>query len=206
MSDEILLEDGGELLLESEDSVLLEGTAPESPELNVRTIKSKVFGAVRDIRISWNLDYMEGDFVFDSFLQDYESDEGIETSVIISLFTDRRAGNDDILPDLSNPDKRGWWGDLVSPTVEGDQIGSRLWLLSREKVLKTVLQRAKKYATEAVQWMIDDAIASKIDVNVEAQLSNNNTHILAIQVLVYKPDGNIVPLQYDLQWASQSLR
>jgi phage gp46-like protein len=91
-------------------------------------------------------------------------DDGLITSVIISLFTDRRAEEDDALPDGS--DRRGWWGDIYSD-LEGDRIGSRLWLLAREKQLPEVLVKAREYAVEALQWLIDDGVAAAVKVETE---------------------------------------
>lgn len=159
----------------------------------------------KDIRINFDMDLMEGDFVFDTELQDYESDEGLETTLIISLFTDRRAQDDDVLPDSDSMDRKGWWGDLASPIVEGDQIGSRLWLLNREKTLSSTLQRAKQYVSEALQWMLDDGVAVRIDVNVERQGIVGHD-MLAIQVKIYQRDGVLIAKEYELQWTAQALR
>lgn len=41
---------------------------------------------------------------------DLLTDNSIETAVIISLFTDRRAQPSDLIPDGST-DRRGWWAD-----------------------------------------------------------------------------------------------
>ena len=60
--------------------------------------------------------------------------------------------------------RQGWWGDTYA-TVAGDRIGSRLWLLQREKILPLTLQRAEAYAKEALQWMIDDRLVERITVN-----------------------------------------
>ena len=136
-----------------------------------------------DIKISWDSGLMEGDFVFDSLLQDFDQDEEFQTAVLISLFSDRRANDDDVLPDPESSDRRGWWGDLAAPIIEGDQIGSKLWLLNREKTLPTVLQKAKQYAREALQWMIDDGVALTIDVEAWRQGIVGND-LLAIQIRI----------------------
>src|SRR5687767_5037389 len=77
---------------------------------------------------------------------DLLSGEDLETAIILSLFTDRRAKADDILDDPN--DKRGWWGDTYSE-IANDKIGSRLWLLSRAKITNTTLNRAREYVSEA---------------------------------------------------------
>lgn len=158
-----------------------------------------------DIRITWQEDLMEGDFNFQTDIQDLEASTGLQTAVIISLFTDRRAKEDDILPDSNNLGRRGWWGDLASPEVEGDQIGSRLWLLEREKTLESVLIKAKQYAEESLQWLIEDKAAVKVEAEVERQGISGND-ILALKVLIYQIDGNKKAKEYLFRWAVQELR
>lgn len=122
-------------------------------------------------------------------------DDGLETAVIISLFTDRRANADDVIPDGST-DRRGWFGDAFNEN-DHDQIGSRLWLLSREKQLSSVLVRAKEYAQEALQWMIDDGVAQSIDVTA----SNPRTGILALAVSIYRPLQPVTQYRFDAFWS-----
>lgn len=156
-----------------------------------------------DIRIVWdNSDLFEGDFNFDTDVQDLEQSTGLQTAVLISLFTDRRARQDDVLPDPNNNDRRGWWGDLAAPDVDGDKIGSRLWLLEREKTTRNVLERAKQYAKEALQWMLDDGVAVRVDVDVERQGSPGND-VLAIRCKIYKVDGQKETFEYSYQWNTQ---
>jgi phage gp46-like protein len=97
---------------------------------------------------------------------DYERGNEVLTNIIASLFTDARAHNDDILPDGS-ADRRGWWGNSFSDK----KIGSRLWLLSREKQLSSVLKRAQEYAEESLQWMIKERLIKSVTV-VAANPSN----------------------------------
>lgn len=81
--------------------------------------------------------------------------------MLISLFSWRKSEEDD---GIKAPNRQGWWGDTYA-TVAGDRIGSRLWLLQREKILPLTLQRAEAYAKEALQWMIDDRLVERITVN-----------------------------------------
>jgi len=82
-------------------------------------------------------------------------------SVVISLFTWRRAKPDD------NADQpNGWWGDTW-PAVQNDRYGSRLWLLQRQKLTNQTALIARTYITEALQWMIDDGVVSKIDLLIQ---------------------------------------
>ena len=103
---------------------------------------------------------------------DLVAEDSLRTAVILSLFLDRRAEDDDILPNGSD-DRRGWWADTVAPMTDygigggsasGDHIGSRLWLLSREKQLAGVLERARHYAEEALTWLVEDGVATAVQV------------------------------------------
>ena len=96
---------------------------------------------------------------------DLVADQGLQTAVVVSLFTDRRAEPDDAIPDGSN-DRRGWWGDTYA-AIPGDQIGSRLWLLGRAKETQDTLNRAREYALEALQWLVDDGLVKSVDVTAE---------------------------------------
>lgn len=112
-------------------------------------------------------------------------DAGLETAVVLSLFTDARAEDGDRLPD-DETDPRGWWGD-VAATVDGDRFGSRLWLLKREKQTQETLNRARTYAEEALAWLIDDGIATA--VLVEAEWISRG--LLGLGVTIALADGAI---------------
>ena len=47
--------------------------------------------------------------------------------------------------------------------MAGDRIGSRLYLLKREKNLPKVRERARDYALEALAWLKDDELVTGID-------------------------------------------
>jgi phage gp46-like protein len=93
---------------------------------------------------------------------DLALDDGLETSLIISLFTDRRAGDDDVLPDPMDSNRRGWWGDSYAP-IQGDLMGSRLWLRARERDEKQTFLRMKLDLEEATEWYVADGISSKVE-------------------------------------------
>jgi phage gp46-like protein len=119
-------------------------------------------------------------------------DDGLESAVVMSLFTDRLAEGD------SGGPRRGWWGDTYAD-VPGDQIGSRLWLLAREKQLPAVLVRVEDYATEALQWLIDDGVAAAVD----AQASFPGRGLLGVLITVSRRDGTRTALRF--QWTWQQL-
>lgn len=92
---------------------------------------------------------------------DLQKDTGLYSSVLVSLFTDRRAEDTDELP-LGETTRRGWWAD-----TKERKIGSKLWLLEREKTTLQTATRMRQAAVESLQWMIDEGICSAVDVVTE---------------------------------------
>lgn len=122
------------------------------------------------------------------------TDDTLETAVMISLFTDRRARPDDELPAIHNT-RRGWWGDTLSDQ-ENDEIGSWLWLLHREKTTYETLNQAREYSLEALQWLLEDRIAS--NVQVETRYLNQTAGLMVIEIVITKLDGSRE--RYSLLW------
>ncbi|MDH4319866.1 MAG: phage GP46 family protein [Desulfobulbaceae bacterium] len=125
---------------------------------------------------------------------DLTTDETLQTAVILSLFTDRRADPDDELPD-GTADRRGWWAEALDG-IEDDRIGSRLWLLAREKQTAEVANRAREYAEEALQWLVDDGVAAKVIVTTEWIAMG----ALGMLVEINKPDATKLTYKFDNIW------
>lgn len=116
-------------------------------------------------------------------------DNSLSTAVIISLFTDRRALDSDALPAGPNTDKRGWWGDAF----QSRPMGSRLWLLSREKQMASVLTRAKTYADEALVWLTDEQHVRRVQVTATAPRQG----VLHLAITLTLPNGSTIPLSFN---------
>lgn len=154
-----------------------------------------------DIKIKWDSILNEGDF--NVLNGDIENESGLETAVILSLFIDARARDDDVLPDDFNDDKRGWWGDLASPDVEGDQIGSRRWIfIERGKTTQEIMLSIKQTDEESLQWLIDDEIAQKINIEVE-RAGNPGNDYLHEKIEIFKKDGQKETYEFDTSWEAQ---
>lgn len=149
-----------------------------------------------DLRLAWDVYAAHLAIV----ANDLETDEGLETAVIVSLFTDRRADDSDALPD-GHTDRRGWWGDVVEAGAR-DRIGSRLWLLSREKQQPAVLARAEEYAREALAWLLDDRVAARVDVAAEF----SRPGWLGLLIEIHRPPTDPVTFRYQMTWAAQAAR
>ena len=114
---------------------------------------------------------------------DLMSDDSLLTAVVISLFTNRLAEPGDELP-AGETDRQGWWADSTLPALKTgggkDRIGSRLWLLKREKQLPSVLARAREYAEEALAWLVTEG------------------HVLAVKVIATAPARGVLLLDVRL--------
>lgn len=129
---------------------------------------------------------------------DLATDEGLQTAIIMSLFSDARIDADEVEDGIK--DRRGWWGDEF-PDTEGDAIGSKLWLLDRSKIIQETLNRAEQFATDALQWMIDDGVADSI--TAQAVFDVNQSMVLTI--LVYQP-GQKEPYKFTKKWNTEADR
>lgn len=126
---------------------------------------------------------------------DLAVDRELSTAVVISLFTDRRAEDDDIPPSGDPTDRRGWWGDQYA-LVLGDKIGSRLWLLDRAKRTRETALRAKEYALEALAWLLEDLVVSEVEVSTEM-----TERALLIGVGLQRPGRDPVFFRFAHAWS-----
>lgn len=112
-------------------------------------------------------------------------------AVVISLFTWRRAAPDD------NADvPMGWWGDTW-PAVQNDRYGSRLWLLQRSKLTNQTVNIARTYINEALQWMIDDGVVSRIELTIQRTGINE----LGNSLTLWRHGGPVV-ISFDDLWSA----
>jgi phage gp46-like protein len=91
---------------------------------------------------------------------DLAIDRGLSSAVLLSIFVDRRATADDLIPPEEDP--RGW---PLEPA--DDRWGSKFWLLERAKATTENLALARASALEALAWLVEDEIAESVDVRVE---------------------------------------
>ena len=88
---------------------------------------------------------------------DIETEDQLDTAILVSLFTDTRATSYEVVkPEL----RRGWIGELE---LEDEEIfGSKLWLLDQERLTLTTIGRANDFAEKALTWMVRDEIAVSV--------------------------------------------
>jgi phage gp46-like protein len=95
--------------------------------------------------------FIEGDIGYQ------DTPDQLTEAILISLFTNGRA-----LPDDNVEYRYGHWADQLDPN--GYQIGSRLYLLKREKITNQLIPTINDRIKQALQWLIDDGIAVSVDV------------------------------------------
>ena len=127
---------------------------------------------------------------------DLASDRGLKTAVMLSLFTDRRADNDDVPPSGNPNDRRGWWADEFAVNL-GDLFGSRLWLLDRSVLNNQTVLLATEYVNEALQWMIDDHVVASITPVITPMTQPSG---LTIGVTLQQPGADPVTYQFSWVW------
>ena len=133
-----------------------------------------------------------------------ELEDSLQTAIILSLFTDRRASADDALP-LNETNRRGWVGDEFMATGPGnarDDWGTRLWLCYIGKATGDVPAFAEFTCREGLQWLVRDGIASRIAVT--AQWVGERADRLAVRPQIYQP-GRSSPV-YDVLWGTSVKR
>lgn len=136
-------------------------------------------GEFSDVYIS------QGDFVFD---------DGLENMVLISLFSDAYVDK--------SQSYNGKCGGFFAENILGFNLGSKLWQLDRAKITrKDTLVLAAQYAKEALDWMVDAGIYSKVETY--AQKDTARTDSINLYIAAYKPDTGIDQYKYNTQWVAQ---
>ena len=144
-----------------------------------------------DIKTVWNSAGTSGDWILTANGADLDSGDDLVSAVIISLFTDGLANTDDTITDGTN-DPRGWIGNLGQDV----KIGSRLWLFERSKLTAATGPQVKDIATKALQWLIDDGVVARLDIETQVVLPDQ----LRMKVTAFKQDGNRIALDFSHAW------
>lgn len=126
---------------------------------------------------------------------DFESAEGFETAIPVSLFSSARASATQV-QDAKN--RRGWIGNILY--AEDDrELGGLLWILDQARITQDTLNDAKTYAQDSLQWMIEDGQARSIRVEVVKTSSRS------IQILIDITEIDNTVQRYITLWRSTDL-
>lgn len=140
-----------------------------------------------DIALVFDPKTMSFDYALDGaqLLQD----DGLTTAIYLSWFCDKRADPGDVLPEeqpgpfglnrQSGGDRRGWWGDFMTPAtarllpgqpypVPAYRIGSRFWMFRRRKMTAQLVSEVQAEAVDCLSWMKTDGLAKSITATARA--------------------------------------
>lgn len=130
---------------------------------------------------SYDIEFENGDF---------KIDDGLETSLIVSLLSDRRASETQVfLPQF----RRGWIGDLVT-TLPGFKFGSHIWLSEQSRITQETLSTISDSAEKSLGWML----TINLIVKVEAKAIITAQSSILLTIVVTSPDGSVSSKAFNL--------
>lgn len=129
----------------------------------------------------------------DGDLADVADDSGVETEALIALATDARVDPsdlDDLLlrdlgiaaPPTGRPN-RGYWADAV--LNDGEQTGSRLWLLEGAPVADVSIARVEELVAEALAPIVRAGRIASFDAGVSIDGQS-----IVVAPTLHLPDGS----------------
>jgi phage gp46-like protein len=146
-----------------------------------------------DLLVQWDNTNTIGDWVLAD--GDLQTGQDLETACLVSLFTDKLASAD-FRPTDGTSDRRGWWADPYN-----DQpLGSNLWQLERAKKTRDTLGLARRYASDALQWLVLDGVASSVVVDTRWIGPEVGSTMLGIAIAITKPDGSLTRFVFGWAW------
>lgn len=125
---------------------------------------------------------------------DILTDDFFDTSLLLSLFGEKRADSSEVVePQL----RRGWIGS------EGKDFenGSKLWLFDQARVTRTNLNRIQDEARKALQWLVDDGLAVSVD-EVTATARNGT---VTLEIVIRRSRSQVERRFFDL-WENTGVR
>ena len=92
---------------------------------------------------------------------DFANEDGFETNIWVSLFTDARADESQV---IVPENRRGWLGNLATEVPER-QLGGYLWLAEQRRLNQDTLNEVIDYIRKSIEWMVTDELCLKIEVS-----------------------------------------
>ena len=121
---------------------------------------------------------------------DLEAIDGLETAIIVSLFTYARTDRN-IVADAFR--RRGFSGNLLTLNTNY-QLGSELWTLEQSRLIQDTFNAGENIVRRALNFLIEDGIVD----NIEVSMNKSNDREATIEILLFK-DSNIVD-RYTTVW------
>lgn len=117
---------------------------------------------------------------------DILAEDFFDTSILYSIFGERRASADEM---LEPNQRRGWIGN--DSTFEN---GSKVWLYEQARITRSVMNGIADEVLKSLQWLVDDGYAVSIDKPV---ISVTREAVL-IEVTIRRPRDKVSRRFYKL--------
>lgn len=117
----------------------------------------------------------------------YETVDGMETAIDVSLFTDARAPENRVF-EASN--RRGYIGDILTADINRS-LGSILWTFEQSRITQKILNELRVASEQAFVWMIEN----KSILGVTATVTKVNSRSVRIDLLFRDRDNQIKKYQ-----------
>ena len=119
---------------------------------------------------------------------DFASTNGLDTAVVICLFTDKRTDSGNIEESF----RRGGFSGNILDKDTGFELGSELWVLKQSRADSNLLNKCSDYAYNCLTWMNNQGITDRIETPTEYSYdSNNRVTGIKINVILYKENNTV---------------
>ena len=121
---------------------------------------------------------------------DFESAEGFESAIPVSLFTDARAPASAV----ADPKRRrGWVGNIL--TIDDNrELGSLIWLYDQGRITAELLNNIRNVVVASLAWMLEDGILTGVEVKVKV----DGPRAIRVSALLTGVDNNVN--QFSVLW------
>lgn len=137
------------------------------------------------------------DIVIDAEAVDFATTDGLESAILVSLFSDRRADESEVSDPMQ---RRGWIGDLVSD-IPQDRYGSGLWLYEQRRLTDAISSGVRSEAVQSLDWMVEMGLVNYVDGAVTRTPSLRQ---LGLALTLHFANGGPVQLAYTLADATRT--
>jgi phage gp46-like protein len=132
---------------------------------------------------------LDSEGVFDFVVTDdgdLATSTGLESPLVVSLFSDRRAYEDEV-PDPMR--RRGWLHANLVGQSEDENFGSGIWLYEQARLSSDTVLGVEMEVRQALDWMIEERLISGSEVRV-TPIPGRRLLLIAITLILV--DGNVV--------------
>ena len=121
-----------------------------------------------------DLDMEQGaDGTFDLVIAngDFKTSDGFESPILASLFSDRRAFEDEVGDPFR---RRGWLHNDLLPSPD-DNFGSGLWFYEQARLDENTRLGIRQEAEAALAWMVEERIVESVVADVVTSPEDRST-------------------------------